>query len=34
MKILIPLDFSDNSVKALEFAKGLCKKGENEIILL
>jgi nucleotide-binding universal stress UspA family protein len=34
MKILVPLDFSENSLKALEFAIGLADKKHGKIILV
>jgi len=34
MKILVPLDFSENSFKALEFAIGLADKKHGKIILV
>ena len=34
MKIILPIDFSDNSIKAFEFAIALAGKKEGEIILV
>lgn len=34
MKLIVPLDFSENSIKALEFAIGLADKKHGEIILV
>ena len=34
MKIIIPIDFSDNSINALEFAIALAGKKDGEIILV
>ena len=34
MKIIVPLDFSENSLKALEFAIGLADKKHGKIILV
>ncbi len=34
MKLIVPLDFSDNSLKALEFAIGLADKKHGKIILV
>ncbi|WP_455578321.1 universal stress protein, partial [Campylobacter fetus] len=34
MKIIIPLDFSDNSLHALDFAMALAGKKDGEIIVV